>query len=81
VFLSPVPNTPWHVAYDNERLREDRELKGELELRSHTVAAGAEAMNLATEGEAAAVAAGDEAMEVATEGEAVAVAAGASGDA
>jgi len=45
--------------------------------RVSTVAAGAEAMEVATGGEAATVAAGAEAMEVATEGEAAAVAAGA----
>ena len=46
-----------------------------------TVAAGAEAIEVATGGEAATVAAGAEAMEVATGGEAKTVAAGASGDA
>ena len=49
--------------------------------RVSTVAAGAEAMEVASEGEAATVVAGAEAMEVATGGEATTVAAGASGDA
>ena len=45
--------------------------------RVSTVAAGAEAMEVATGGVAATVAAGAEAMEVATEGKAAAVVAGA----